>query len=158
MDNVLTLTRRSWTERASLALAVVISAVGMWAVFGWTFHLDAILRPGEHQAPIKINEGLCFLAIGIALVCREFGIRRATWAAGIPVLFGALTALEGLFSIDLKIDQLFAHDALLVDTAEPGRGSVMASCCIALAGVTLLLRLSDRQARERLIAEAVCGS
>jgi hypothetical protein len=34
----------------------------------------------------------------------------------------------------------------------------MASCCIALAGVTLLLRLSERRARERLIAEAVSGS
>jgi PAS domain S-box-containing protein len=158
MDNVLSPPRRSWTERASLALALVIVTISLWSVVGWIFHLDAVLRPGEHQAPIKINEGLCFLAIGIALVCREFGIKKATWAAAIPVLFGTLTAIEGLFTVDLRIDELFAHDSLLVDTAQPGRGSVMASCCIALAGVTLLLRLSDRQVRERLIAEAVSGS
>jgi PAS domain S-box-containing protein len=158
MDNVLTMPRRTWTERASLALAVVLVAVGLWAVVGWLFHVNVLLQPVEHQAPIKMNEGLCFLAIGIALVCREFGIKLGAWAAGVPVLFGTLTALEGLIGFDLKIDELFAHDSLLVDTAQPGRGSVMASCCIALAGVTLLLRLSDRQARERLIAEAVSGS
>ncbi len=57
----------------------------------------------------------------------------------VAVLFGTLTAMEGLIGVDLKIDELFARDSLLVDTVQPGRGSVMASCCIALAGVTALL-------------------
>jgi PAS domain S-box-containing protein len=158
MDNVTTLPRRSWTERASLALAFILVVIGAWSLLGWVFHLDALLQPVEHQAPIKANEGLCFLAIGIALLGREFGIRKAGWAAIAPALIGGLTALESLFGIDLRIDELLAHDSLLVDTVQPGRGSVMAACCIALAGATLLLRLSEKRARERLFAEAVSGS
>src|SRR5271154_4607019 len=115
MDNVMTMPRRTWTERASLALAIVLVAVGLWAIVGWLFHVNVLLQPVEHQAPIKMNEGLCFLAIGIALVCREFGIKLGAWAAGVPVLFGTLTALEGLIGFDLRIDEFFAHDSLLVD-------------------------------------------
>jgi PAS domain S-box-containing protein len=158
MDNVITLPRRSWTERASLALALILVVIGASAVLGWIFHLDAFLQPVEHQAPIKANEGLCFLAIGLALLGREFGIRKAAWAAVAPALIGGLTALEGLLGFDLRIDELLAHDSLLIDTAQPGRGSVMAACCIVLAGGTLLLRLSEKRARERLFAEAVAGS
>ncbi|HXQ80333.1 MAG TPA: PAS domain S-box protein, partial [Opitutaceae bacterium] len=150
--------RRSWTERASLALALILVAIGLWTVLGWMFHIDSLLQPVEHAAPIKANEGLCFLAIGLALIGREFGVEKAPWAAVGAAVVGGLTALEGLFGIDLRIDELLAHDPLLVDTVQPGRGSVMAACCIALAGATLLLRLSEKRARERLFAEAVSGS
>jgi len=158
MENVSTLPRRSWTERASLALALILLVIGACSVLGWIFHLDGFLQPVEHQAPIKANEGLCFLAIGLALIGREFGVRRAAWAAAAPALIGALTAIEGLLGVDLRIDELLAHDSLLVDTVQPGRGSVMAACCLALAGGTLLLRLSEKRTRERLFAEAVSGS
>jgi|CZKI01.1.fsa_nt_gi PAS domain S-box-containing protein len=158
MDNVSTLPRRSWTERASLALALLLVLVGALALFAWVFHIDSLLQPAEHAAPIKANEGLCFLAIGLALIGREFGLKRAAWAAAVPALIGGLTTLEGLLGIDLKIDELIAHDSLLVDTVQPGRGSVMAACCIALTGVALLLSLSEKRARERLFSEAVAGS
>src|SRR5271165_850406 len=158
MDPVITLPRRSWTERASLALALALVVIGAWALVGWIFHADSMLEPIGRAAPIKANEALCFLAIGLALAGRELGIRRAAWAAVVPALVGGLTSLEGFFGVDLKIDELLAHDSLLVDTVQPGRGSVMAACCIALAGATLLLRLSERRAYERLFAEAVSGS
>src|ERR1039457_3486332 len=112
MDNVSTLPRRSWTERASLALALLLVLVGALALFAWVFHIDSLLQPAEHAAPIKANEGLCFLAIGLALIGREFGLKRAAWAAAVPALIGGLTTLEGLLGIDLKIDELIAHDSL----------------------------------------------
>src|ERR1035438_3824725 len=88
MDNVSTLPRRSWTERASLALALLLVLVGALALFAWVFHIDSLLQPAEHAAPIKANEGLCFLAIGLALIGREFGLKRAAWAAAVPALIG----------------------------------------------------------------------
>ena len=69
--------------------------------------------PIEHKAPIMFNEGLCFLAIGIALLGRELGYRRAVWAGLVPAVIGALTAFEGFSGVDLRIDELFARDALL---------------------------------------------
>ena len=158
MDQVITLPRRSWTERASLVLALVLVAIGAWALIAWVFHAESMLQPVGHAAPIKANEGLCFLAIGLALAGREFGFGRAAWAAVVPALLGGLTALEGFFGTDLRIDELLTRDSLLVDTVQPGRGSVMAACCIALTGGTLLLRISEKRSRMRLFSEAVSGS
>src|SRR5208282_1217766 len=148
----------SWTERASLALAAILVVTGICALTGWLFHIETLVAPFAHQAPIKANEALCFIAIGLALAGREFGIRNAALAAALPALLGALTAAEALTGVDLRIDELIARDWMLIDTVQPGRGALMAAACIALAGATLLWRFWQRHARGRLFAEAVSGS
>jgi PAS domain S-box-containing protein len=158
MDHVNTLPRRSWPERASLAFAAVLVAIGAASILGWFLHVDRLVQPAEHMAPIMFNEGLCFLAVGLALLGREFGIANAAWAGLIAAVFGFLAALESFTGINLRIDEFFARDFLLVDTVQPGRGSVMAACCICVAGITVVWRLSKKHARERLFAEAVSGS
>ena len=158
MDNVTTLPRRSWSERSSLALGAAVTAIGVWGLFGWLFHLESLVQHPEHLAPIKVNEALCFLAIGLALLGRELGFKRAAYLAFLPALVGLLTALEGLTGRDMRIDELLARDTLLIDTGQPGRGCIMAACCIALAGMALYWRISSKRPRERLFAEAVSGS
>jgi PAS domain S-box-containing protein len=158
MDHVTTLPRRSWTERASLALAAILVVIGACGLSGWFLHIDFLVEPFAHQAPMKVNEALCFLGIGLALAGREFGIRKAALAALLPLLIGAATAAEGLFGADFRIDELLARDWMLIDTVQPGRGAIMASACIAIASATLFWRISPRQARGRLFAEAVSGS
>jgi len=159
MDNVNTLPRRSWAERTSLALAGITVAVGTWTLLGWIFHVDGMVQLGQFApAPIKANEGLCFLAIGLALLGREFGARKAALAALLPAIVGIMTVAENLFKVDLRIDELIARDSLLIETVFPGRGSIMAVGCIMLAGLTLTWRITEKRARERLFAEAVTGS
>src|SRR5450432_2721742 len=123
MDHVNTLPRRTWPARASLALAAVLIALGGLGVLGWLLHLDRVVEPMEHMAPIMFNEAVCFLAIGIALLGREFGFVRAAWAGLIAAVLGLLTAFESFAGVNLRIDELFARDTLLVDTVQPGRGS-----------------------------------
>ncbi len=89
MDHVTTLPRRTWTERASLALAAILVVIGLCSLTGWLFHIDFLVQPFHHQAPIKVNEALCLLAIGLALLGREFGITNAALAAAVPALVGA---------------------------------------------------------------------
>ena len=158
MDHVNTLPRRTWAERVSLALAVILVAVGIASPMGWFFHVDRLVQPIEHLSPIMFNEGLCFLAIGVALFGREFGIRNAGWAGLVAGVIGALTVVEGVSGFDVHIDEFFSRDTLLIDTGQPGRGSIMGACCIAVAGFTLFWRISNKRARERLFAEAVFGS
>ncbi|HEY1792505.1 MAG TPA: response regulator [Opitutaceae bacterium] len=153
-----TLPRRTWPERASLALAIALVVIGAAGVLGWWLRVDRIVEPMEHMAPIMFNEALCFLAMGLALACREKKLRGAAWMGLVPAVIGFLTALECFFGFDFRIDELFARDILLVDTVQPGRGSVMAACCIMVAGITVAWRLTDKGARERLFAEAVSGS
>jgi hypothetical protein len=71
MDHVITLPRRSWTERASIALAAILVVIGVCALTGWLFHIELLVAPFAHQAPIKVNEALCFIAMGVALIGRE---------------------------------------------------------------------------------------
>jgi PAS domain S-box-containing protein len=158
MDHVNTLPRRTWTERVSLALAVILVAVGIASPLGWVFKVDRLVQPIEHLSPIMFNEGLCFLAIGIALFGREFGVKNAGWAGLAAGVIGGLTVIEGVTGVDLRIDELFTRDTLLIDTVQPGRGSIMGACCIAVAGFTVFWRISNKRARERLFAEAVFGS
>ncbi|HEY4990397.1 MAG TPA: ATP-binding protein, partial [Opitutaceae bacterium] len=158
MDHVNTLPRRSWTERASLALAVLLIVIGLDGVLGWLLNIDRMVEPFEHLAPVMFNEALCFLAVGVALLGRELGFRSAAWAGIVPAVIGTLMTLEGLFGLNLRIDELFARDTLLVDTVQPGRGSVMAACCIAISGVAVFWRISVQHGRARLFAEAVSGS
>ena len=61
MDHVNTLPRRSWIERVSLALAVILMGIGLVSIFCWFLRLDRLVEPIEHKAPIMFNEGLCFL-------------------------------------------------------------------------------------------------
>jgi hypothetical protein len=84
MDNVTTLPRRSWTERLSLALAAILVVIGAGALAGWVFHVEVLVAPLERLASIKVNEALCFLAIGLALLGREFGIGKAPWRRSSP--------------------------------------------------------------------------
>ena len=158
MDHVNTLPRRSWIERVSLALAVILIGIGLLSTVGWFLHLDRLVEPIEHKAPIMFNEGLCFLAIGAALLGRELKAPRAAWAGFFAAMVGTLTAIEGILGNDLRIDELLVRDSLLVDTVQPGRGSVIAACCIAAAGIAVFWRISEKHARERLFAEAVSGS
>jgi PAS domain S-box-containing protein len=114
--------------------------------------------PQFAPSPIKANEGLCFLGLGIALIGREIGNKRAPWAAGLAALVTFITLLEWAFRIDLRVDELLAKDSLLIETLYPGRGSIMSLGCIFLAGLTLTWRLTEKRGRERLFAEAVSGS
>jgi len=137
-------------------MAVILVGLGICSPLGWVFHMDRLVQPIEHVSPIMFNEGLCFLALGIALFGREYGIPKAAWAGLLAGLIAGLTAFEGVTGLDLRIDELFVRDTL--DASQPGRGSIMGACCIAVAGFTLFWRLTNRRSRERLFAEAVFGS
>jgi PAS domain S-box-containing protein len=130
----------------------------MGTPLGWFLHVDRLVQPIEHRAPIMFNEGLCFLAMGFALLGRELGNKKSAWAGLVPGAIGILTGVEGFFGFDFKIDEFFARDTLLIDTVQPGRGSIMAACCIGVAGVTIFWRILEKRDRERLFAEAVSGS
>ena len=158
MDHVNTLPRRSWIERVSLALAVILIGIGLVAVAGWFLHVDRLVQPIEHKAPIMFNEGLCILALGIAFMGRELRAGRAAWAGLVASVIGILTALETILGTDFRIDELMVRDSLLIDTVQPGRGSVIAACCITAAGIAVFWRISEKRARDRLFAEAVSGS
>ena len=158
MQSLPTLPRRSWLERASLALASALVVFGAVSTLGWWLRVEELLQPVAGMAPIKLNGALGFLVLGLVLLALEFGQRRLAWFALAPAVLGALTLGETIFHRDWRIDELLATDFLLVDTEQPGRMSTIMAMCLLLGGLSLAWRAVERGARARLFAEAVTGS
>src|SRR6185369_17963963 len=85
---------------------------------------------------------------------------RRQWCqlAVVPAAIGVLSLAEDLLRKNFFIDELFVTDHLLIDTEIPGRMPVMVAFCVALGGLVLAWRGTDRGACARLFAEAVAGS
>jgi PAS domain S-box-containing protein len=158
MSPLPTLPRRSWLERSSLTLAVGLVLLGLISVFGWALRLDSLVQPLANCASFKINEALCVLGLGLGLLGLELGWGRLVWSALVPAAISGLTLAESVLNVDLRLDELLVHDHLLADTAQPGRMSAMAACCLLLASLTLLWRGVRHGAQARLFAEAVISS
>ncbi len=158
MSYLPTLPRRSWLERTSLALAVSLVLLGLISVIGWALRLDSLVQPLANCASFKINNALCVLGLGLGLLGLELGWDKMVWSAAGPAIIAGLTLVESVFRVDLRIDELLVHDHLLADTAQPGRMSSMAACCLFLASLTLLWRGLKYGVQPRLFAEAVISS
>ena len=76
MSSLPTLPRRSWLERSSLALAVILVMLGAFAMVGWILRIDALVQPLANFAAFKFNNALCVLSLGLALLGLELGWTR----------------------------------------------------------------------------------
>jgi len=158
MVSLPTLPHRSWLERASLAIAVLLVAIGAAALAGWWFHLDALVQPLSSSSAITANEALCVLILGVVLVATEFGFFNAAWLALVPAAVGLVSLAENVFEFDLHIDEILATDRLVADAIQPGRMSATSAACLLLASLALAWHGSKRGAHVRLVTEAVVSS
>jgi PAS domain S-box-containing protein len=161
MDPLSTLPRRSWLERVSFTLALVLTFTAVASLAGWWLHVDDLLRPWSSPdwPAIKVNDALGFFLLGLALLALEVGGRRFALVALGSTAIGLLTLAESVLRQNFLIDELLARDHLSqAETEFPGRMATMVAICLALAGCALAWRAFDRGARARLFAEAVAGS
>ncbi len=160
MDPLTTLPRRTWLERAFIALSGGLVAVGGLTLIGWWLHIDEILQPRQttNWAAMKANASLAFLVLGCSLLAIAWERRKLAILAVVPVAIGALTLFETVTGRSLHIDELLVADHLLIQADQPGRMSGMDAGCIVLAGLAILWRITDRGSRARLVVEAVTGS
>ncbi|MCC6677943.1 MAG: hypothetical protein IT436_12435 [Phycisphaerales bacterium] len=120
-------------------------AIGAVVFFAW------LVRPWLPGAPswlwlMKANTALCLAACGGALTARLAGA-RGRWLGVVLALaaaasaIGAVTLLEYLSGIDLRIDRLLAGDP---GATLPGRMAPMTASCFTLLGIGILLFTHDR--------------
>ena len=153
-----TLPRRSWLERLSLLLAGALVLLGACSLAGWWFHIDALVQPWVRFAPITVNESLCVLLLGGALLGLELKWFPPVWCSLPAVVLTALTLGEYTLNADFKIDELLAHDHLMIDTAQSGRMSLATALCLLLVAVAFVWRSVTRGARSQAFAGGVVGS
>ena len=158
MAILLTLPRRPWLERLSLLLAGALVLLGAFSLAGWWLHFDALVQPWVRFAPITANESLCVLLLGGALLGLELKWFPPVWCALPPAILTALTLGEYALTADFRIDELLAHDHLLIDTAQSGRMSPAAAGCLLLVAAAFVWRSLARGARSQAFAGGVAGS
>ena len=158
MDALITLPRRTWLERASLALGGALAFIGLATLVGWWLHVDELLQIPANAAPMKANGALAFVVFGGVLITLTLGLRRFAFAALFPALIGLVTLVEIIARRDLHVDELLVRDHLLFATEQPGRISLLIASSLVLAGLSLTWRTIERGVRARLFVEAVAGS
>ena len=131
---------------------------GLLVLGGWLAHSEVLTAVIPGRATMKPNTALCFVAGGLALASMR---RRAArhWLrlpfAGFVTLVGALTLVEWVFGLDLRIDQALLRDSLgAPNTPAPGRMGIHTAASFVVVGVALLV-LDARSAGARRFAEVL---
>ncbi|PTX90650.1 response regulator [Opitutus sp. ER46] len=159
MSSLPTLPKRTWLERASLAVQGALILCGGLTVVGWLFRVDALLQPPHTgTATMKMNTAVAFVILGIVLIALEFGRRRVAWLALAPAAIGGLSLVEHTLRLNLRIDELLTRDYLAANAGNAGRMGLVVSICLLLGGGALAWSALERHARQRLAVLATAGS
>ena len=132
-------------RRTTVAAGTVVILIGACVFVGWIFNIAALksLLPG--LATMKVNTAFAFVLAGVAL---NLQIDRNTLASKITIArvsalltltVGALTLIEYLFHVDLRIDQLFHLSDSETGVLFQGRMAPNSALSFLLLGTALLL-------------------
>jgi signal transduction histidine kinase len=143
-------------NRASvLVTGGLCAAVGLTALAGWYTHTAALVQIRQGLEPIWPNGALCFLLLGAALLLAAAD-RPKTSALFIAVMLAAaaLTGIEYLFGIDLRIDRALVEPFLTVGWHQ-GRMAPNPVVLFLLAGAAMRFGSFQRRRPARV---AILGS
>ena len=127
---------KSFSKYASL----IVMALGVLALVGWIFDIQAFKSVLPGLATLKANTALAFLLAGIALWVasqenvKPLALRLAQICRIIVFLIGLLTLGEYQFERNIGIDQLIFTDLQTPQAAFPGRMAFATALCFALIG------------------------
>jgi PAS domain S-box-containing protein len=131
--------------------ALAAMGVGGLVLFGWGFHIKALLSVFPGHVTMKVNTALGLMFAGISLwllLPGESSTRRgkiARFLALVVVLIGVATLIEYFFGLNLGIDQLIFGDPLGSNgTSSPGR--LAPTTATAFIAIGLALTLLDSKA------------
>ncbi len=124
--------------------ATLVFLTGCVVLSGWLFGIEALKLTPAHMVRMKANAALAFILCGASLFLTGTDLRwsgRIAQAMAITAaLLGFLTLCEYATGVDLRIDQLLAHEtAGTIKTSSPNRMAPNAALNFVLAGVALVL-------------------
>jgi diguanylate cyclase (GGDEF)-like protein len=143
---------------ASCILAI---AVGCLVLCGWIFSIESLKSGFLHSGTIKVNTSLGLIFLGVSLwlllpdpprrACRRWGLFFGALVASI----GALTLVECVFGVNLRIDQaLLRDDGGVIGAYASGRMPPVTAMTFLALGLALLV--PDRDTRtERQPAQVL---
>jgi PAS domain S-box-containing protein len=150
--------RTEWVPDAIIMAGGLLSAaVGLAVMVAWLVRATAVLRFGG-PIPMPFNTALALAVTGVALVAVARRRPGAALAAGVfDLILSATVLAEHALGRGLGIDQLVVTAYLSGPHEAPGRITINAAVCVALAGGALLAWGAWRP-RPRPAVVAAAGS
>jgi len=147
--------RSDWPKRIRLCAAVIVAVLGITALFGWHFHITALVQILPTLVPSQRMTAVGFVLMGAALFAGTRGHRVATVICTLVVLVQAiLVCLEYALNISFGMDELLGHDYINIQTSHLGRMSPVTALCFLVSCVAVLAVAKPALFRY---GAAVCG-
>lgn len=113
-----------------------IMALGLYVLFGWYIHSEAIVSVIPGAVAMQPNTALCFVLIGMTARLCQTGYADWANAPGLLCgLIGAATLYQYEFGVNLGIDTLFVAPFTVDQTASPGRMAPNTAACFVLSSI-----------------------
>jgi len=147
-----------------LLCALIVSVIGLLALSGWVFNIEALKSVLPGLVSMKANTSIAFIAGGISLILTVTGrnsrVRRllSLALAGLVFIIGAATISEYFFNVNLGIDQLLFKDSPgAIATLGPGRMAPTTALCFTMIGFSLLLSAIGRAVLSAQVIALLVG-
>jgi signal transduction histidine kinase len=121
---------------ASLGFGGATLLLGLVVIVGWYTGSRALIQVLPQFVPMQHNTALGFVLSGAALLLliRERGPGAVALGA-LAALIGALTLVEYVAQVDLRIDELLMKHDITTATSHPGRMAPNTAMCFLLVGL-----------------------
>ena len=144
-------------RKAARAGAAIALAIGVAIVAGWLLRLDWLKTLGVGQRPAKFNAAIGLVLLNASLLLQMTRGRLARFAApalaATAALLGAVTLVEYLSGVDLRIDQALIRDPVFaLPEGAPGRMAANVALLLLLLGLGLLWLPTRRVGLSQVLA------
>ncbi len=133
-------------------VSISCAFLGISVLFGWIFNIPLLKSIFPDTITMKFNTALCITSLSLALYFINSGISiqnkyLSKILAVFVLLIGTLTLLEGIFQINLGIDELIVKDfdTRFPKNLVPGSMSQTSAFCFILLGTSFLLLKSKKK-------------
>ncbi|MDB5728473.1 MAG: hypothetical protein JWQ00_1678, partial [Noviherbaspirillum sp.] len=133
--------------------SVIVIAVGLAIIAGWIADIRILKSFIPGGSPIEFNVGIALLSSGLALGLlaahyeNPVALFASSLASSLVLAIGALTLIQYVTNIDLRIDTLLFPDSDPTDSIYPGRMAAAAATIFVLAGAAMLMLAARLRSR-----------
>ena len=121
---------------ASLVFGSATLLLGLVVIVGWYTGNRTLIQVLPQFVPMQYNTALGFVLSGAALLLLILERGRAAVVVGaLAALIGALTLVEYVAQVDLRIDEFFMVHDITTATSHPGRMAPNTAMCFLLVGL-----------------------
>ncbi|GEM_PF-2494755 len=149
-------------ELVTKTASVAVIALGFAVLIGWQFGIVWLRSITPQMFTMKPNTAVCFMLSGVALwLLRPESVlgsrlRLGQVCATAVIIIGALTVIEFIFKLNLRIDNLLFHSATSATGPSGGRMAFATALSFVLLGNALLF--INERSKGKTLTDVLAGS